>query len=431
MQRQLTLGSAFRRGAGIFGARLPALLGTYFVGVAVQFGVLVGGMSLIATSMASVFESSGGIVGVALVVVLMALALIVVVGVEYLMVAQIALDAHDGFDRPFGEVVALAFRRLAPFVFRVVVLAVFLAVLRLAVALVLFPLVGLSSAAALVLTILFVVFTVALFVFVLAFLPFAVLEKINEPIRSSVAISFERAFTVLPVLFSMALALILVAVLGIRAEALGLGLLGQLVVVAFQGVVYVFGYCVLCVIYRASSLGEASPRPVLAVPPVPGAFAQFSIMPGATPQPRTSGPPAPAAMQYPEHLDAGTSAVAPGVSAPFPRPAAAPGPAPPEPAWRSVQVTPPGGPRRRPRETRWEAQGSRWRGTGREAQLHRRRRRGRLRPPTQVLHHRLHRRQLRSRLRPRRHPRAGLHVRRRPGAGRRTQRRRRSYLPLK
>lgn len=342
MQRQLTLGSAFRRGAGIFGARLPALLGTYFVGVAVQFGVLVGGMSLIATSMASVFESSGGIVGVALVVVLMALALIVVVGVEYLMVAQIALDAHDGFDRPFGEVVALAFRRLAPFVFRVVVLAVFLAVLRLAVALVLFPLVGLSSAAALVLTILFVVFTVALFVFVLAFLPFAVLEKINEPIRSSVAISFERAFTVLPVLFSMALALILVAVLGIRAEALGLGLLGQLVVVAFQGVVYVFGYCVLCVIYRASSLGEASPRPVLAVPPVPGAFAQFSIMPGATPQPRTSGPPAPAAMQYPEHLDAGTSAVAPGVSAPFPRPAAAPGPAPPEPAWRSVQVTPPG-----------------------------------------------------------------------------------------
>lgn len=347
MQRQLTLGSAFRRGAGIFGARLPALLGTYFVGVAVQFGVLVGGMSLIATSMTSVFESSGGIVGVALVVVLMALALIVVVGVEYLMVAQIALDAHDGFDRPFGEVVALAFRRLAPFVFRVVVLAVFLAVLRLAVALALFPLVGLSSAAALVLTILFVVFTVALFVFVLAFLPFAVLEKINEPIRSSVAISFERAFTVLPVLFSMALALILVAVLGIRAEALGLGLLGQLVVVAFQGVVYVFGYCVLCVIYRASSLGEASPRPVLAVPPVPGAFAQFSIMPGATPQPRTSGPPAPAAMQYPEHLDAGTSAVAPGViapgvSAPFPGPAAPPGPGHPEPAWRSVQVTPPG-----------------------------------------------------------------------------------------
>lgn len=347
MQRQLSLGSAFRRGAGIFGARLPALLGTYFGGVAVQFGVLVGGMSLIATSKASMFESSGGIVGVALVVVTMALALIVVVGVEYLMVAQIALDVHDGFDRPMGEVVALAFRRLAPFVFRVVVLAVFLAVLRFAVSLVLFPLVGLSSAAALVLAILFVVFTVALFVFVLAFLPFAVLEKINEPIRSSVAISFERAFTVLPVLFSMALALILVAVLGMRAQALGLGLLGQLVVVAFQGVVYVLGYCVLCVIYRASSLGEASPRPVLAVPPVPGAFAQFSIMPVATPQPRTSGPPPPAPRQYPEHPDTGTSAVTPGVGAPgprvpFPGPVALPGPAPPEPVWRSVQVTPPG-----------------------------------------------------------------------------------------
>lgn len=344
MQRQLTLGSAFRRGSEIFGARLAALLGTYFVGVAVQFGVLMGGMSLIATTMASVFESSGGIVGVALVVVLMVFALIVVVGVEYLIVAQIALDTHDGFDRPFREVVALAFRRLAPFVSRVVLLSVFLAVLRLAVGLVLFPLVGFSSAAALVLTVLFVVFTIALFVFVLAFLPFAVLEKINEPIRSAVAISFERAFTVLPVLFSMGLALILVAALGVRAEALGLGLLGQLVVVAVQGVVYVFGYCVLCVIYRASSLGEASAKPVLAVPPVPGAFAQFSIMPSASPQPRTPGPAAHGAMQGPGDLDASTGAVDPGLGDPFPGPGVRPGPVAPEPLWRSVQVTPPGTP---------------------------------------------------------------------------------------
>lgn len=307
--RQMTFGCALRGGAGIFERCWPALLGTYFVGLLLQVAVVTAGVATVAYMLGA----SAGISGVVVVGLLTAFALVAIVGTEYLIVCRLALDAHDGTPRTYGEVVSCSVGRLGAFVLRIVVLSLFLTVLRLAAALVLFPLMGLSAGAGVVIAILSVILGVVVFVLALAFLPFAVLERLREPLRSSIAISFERAFTVMPVLLCMAGGLLLVAFLSAGAERSGMGPAGQILAVGLQGMVYVFGYCVLAVVFRSSSLGEVTARPALAIPPVPGALERFSITPGAPARAGVATPPQ----------------VAPSASPP------------PKPAWQQVQVTHP------------------------------------------------------------------------------------------
>lgn len=331
--RQMTFGRALRGGADIFARRWPALLGTYFIGLLLQVAVFMAGMA----GIAYVVTASVGMGGVILVVLLTGIAFLVVVGTEYLIVCRLALDAYDETNRPFGEVVSRCMSRLGAFMLRIVVLALFLTMLRLAAGLLLFPLMGASPEAGIVVAIVFIVLTLVIFVLTLAFLPYVVLEKLKEPLRSSVAISFERAFTVMPVLLCMGGALGLAALVGAASERSGMAPVGQILAVGLQGIVYVFGYCVLAVIFRSSSLGEAAMEPVFAIPPVPGALERFSITPGTPPGHPTPG------SGYPQGPAAGVAGHGPVSSAGPPGSTSVPpgtGP-PPGPVWQEVQVTHP------------------------------------------------------------------------------------------